>query len=109
MSCKGLATLLVSRARAAQLVKLEDDVEDDHHVIETVARLVRLESKATKIDTKTYNSRLAQELGMWGDDQDNPDQGKAGYPCFWKEGKQSSSQGRCHPDASPHRDRWDLS
>lgn len=62
LSCKGIATLLVFRTRASELVKLEEDVDDDHQAIQNVARLVRQESKAIEIDTKSYSSGINEGI-----------------------------------------------
>ena len=63
LSCKGLATLLVFRTHASQLVQLVDDTEDDHHhAVQSIAKLVRSESKAIDVDPKSYSTRVNEGI-----------------------------------------------
>ena len=58
LSCKGLATLLVFRTRASQLVQLVEEPDGDFQADKSVAKQILTESKAINLDTKSYCTRI---------------------------------------------------
>lgn len=64
LSCKGLATLLVFRSRASELVHLEDDSDDNEHAIKTVASLIVQEAKTIDLDSKSFCTRINEQIAL---------------------------------------------
>ena len=64
LSCKGLATLLVFRSRASELVHLVDDSDDDEQAIKSVASHILEEAKAIDLDCKSYCTRINEQIAL---------------------------------------------
>jgi hypothetical protein len=62
LSCKGLASMLVFRSRASQLVHLFEETDVDYANVKSIAKQIVHESKALEQDTSSYSSRIDESI-----------------------------------------------